>query len=128
MIEDVDDDIDVGSVTKDDVRVSHALEGRIVQLPYVEVAVLGEGFDDEVDEGVLGGTERAAPQEVAERLDGSFAAQAGDGAQEQAKAFVLLRDSVDVGLGAESEIEEDAFEFVQVGAGDLTATQQFLHD
>jgi len=33
-------------------------------------------------------------------------------AQEQAKAFVLLRGSIDVGLSAKSEIEEDAFEFV----------------
>jgi hypothetical protein len=41
---------------------------------------------------------------------------------------VLLRGPVDVGLGAKSEIEEDAFEFTEVGAGDLTAAQQFLDD
>jgi hypothetical protein len=40
--------------------------------------------------------------EVAERLDGSIAAQASDGAQEQPKAFVFFCGPIDVGLGGKS--------------------------
>jgi hypothetical protein len=35
VIEDIDDHIDVCSVAKDEVRVSHSFEGRLVQLPNV---------------------------------------------------------------------------------------------
>jgi hypothetical protein len=34
VIEDIDDDIDVCRVVKDDVRVPEALEGGLVQLPH----------------------------------------------------------------------------------------------